>query len=466
MVLISIGGTNCRKLQTRLIHRDDHGCFLFIPRADGQQSKLPVQKTACYLGVQMSYHMPEMLTLQHRMKAARQAFFRLQKWLRARGIKLKTRLQLWRSCIYSTLVYGLFASNITHPGLTQLHTFIMGTLRQVVGNFSFLTRMTHSQFLRHYDIPHPFAQLLSSVAQLQSTHRQRLMHILSHDILHRVDWTNLHCTDTLIRAAWNAQELMMEQTMPSNLDEVPVTNFQCTWCSLKFDSLSNLRRHQTHVHGCPQLRTFQVTVASHAQHGLPICKNCHKTFSTWRRFTTHLERNCCQAMTTAASSSWRPAIASDTHGLTPQDLSLLMSKPYGPQLIQAVAQSRWTLLRAMTQAHADLRNYCILCGVYHGRPQELNLHVRTQHGRFAENVFAKAAQLGRSQASISPCFFCEKTFLRQHQCPFWTQIALLLVNLPSTGHDACPDVVLRCEVCLKQFDNLHAGHSLTFIFGS
>ena len=146
MVLISIGGTNCRKLQTRLIHRDDHGCFCFIPRADGQQSKLPVQKTACYLGVQMSYHMPEMLTLQHRMKGSTPSIFRLQKWLRARGIKLKTRLQLWRSCIYSTLVYGLFASNITHPGLTQLHTFIMGTLRQVVGNFSFLTRMTHSQF--------------------------------------------------------------------------------------------------------------------------------------------------------------------------------------------------------------------------------------------------------------------------------------------------------------------------------
>jgi len=462
MVLISIGGTNCRKVQARLLHRDDHGCFLFIPRADGRQSKLPVQKTACYLGVQMSYNMPEMLTLQHRMKAARQAFFRLQKWLRARGITLKTRLQLWRSCIYSTLVYGLLASNLTHPGLTQLSTFIMGTLRQVVGNFSFLTKMTHRQFLRHYDLPHPFAQLLSSVAQLRYTHRQRLMHILSHDILHRVDWTNLNCVETLIQTAWQAQELMTEQTMPSHVDEVPKTYFPCSWCSLQFDSLPNLRRHQTHVHGCPQLRTFQVTVASHAKNGLPICTTCHKTFSTWRRFTIHLERNCCQAMTKAASSTWRPVRAPDDTGLTPQDLSLLMSKPYGPQLIQAVAQSRWTLLRAMPQAHADLRSYCILCGVYHGRPQELNMHVRTHHGRLAANVFAKAAQLGRSQASISPCFFCEKTFLRQHQCPFWTQIALLLVNLPSTGHDACPDVVLRCEVCLQQFDNLQAIHSHLF----
>ena len=134
------------------------------------------------------------------------------------------------------------------------------------------------------------------VAQLRYTHRQRLMHILSHDILHRVDWTNLNCVETLIQTAWQAQELMTEQTMPSHVDEVPKTYFPCSWCSLQFDSLPNLRRHQTHVHGCPQLRTFQVTVASHAKNGLPICTTCHKTFSTWRRFTIHLERNCCQAM--------------------------------------------------------------------------------------------------------------------------------------------------------------------------
>ena len=100
--------------------------------------------------------------------------------------------------------------------------------------------------------------------------------------------------------------------------------------------------------------------------------------------------------------------------------------------------------------------------MYHGRPQELNLHVRTQHSKFAANVFAKTAQFGRSQASISPCFFCEKTFLRQHQCPFWTQIALLLVKLPSTGPDAGTDVVLRCEVCNKHFDRLQAIHSHLF----
>ena len=462
MILISFVGTNFRKIQARLIQRDAHGCFILVPRADGRQSRLPVQKSACYLGVQMSYTVPEKLTQQHRMKAARQAFFRLRRWLKTKHIQLKTRLHLWRSCIYSTLIYGLLANNITFSGLHQLYIFIMGTLRQVVGNHSYLTGMTHSQFLHHYGIDHPYAQLLQSVNQLQHTHRQRLNKLLPHDIVHRVDWSNLTHVATLIRAAWEALEPSMDMTMLPEGDEAQAPIHHCSFCQKQFDSLPNLRRHQTHAHGQQQLRTHTVTIASHAKHGLPICMHCHKSFSTWRRFTIHMERNCCQALGSATSSMRIPSTAAAKKALSSQDLTLLLSKPYGQSLVQAVQTGQWSALRAMTQAHAELRNHCILCGTYHGRPQELNLHLRTQHGPYVANVHAKAAQFGKSQASITPCFYCEKAFLRQHQCPFWTQIALLQVNLPDTGTANCPDVVLRCEICTRQFDSLQALHSHLF----
>ena len=460
MVLIAFGGTNFRKIQQRIIQKDDKGCYILVPRANGSHSRLPVQKTARYLGVQMSYQMPEKLTLQHRLKSARLAFFRLKKWLRAKGIRLDTRLHLWKSCIYSTLVYGLLANNITLTGVQQIHTFIMSTLRQTVGNYSHLTGMTHAQFLQHHGIQHPFEQLLQTIAQQQHMHRQRLNKLLPHDILHTVDWSNLPSLTELICAAWDALDPNMDTVMPAEVEEVPQPIYTCQRCSLRFTSLPNLRRHQTHVHGQQQLRTFSVTVASHAQHGLPICMHCHKTFSTWRRMTIHLERNCCQAMTPTTSSTSRQATADKA--MTLPDLSLLLSKPYGHSLIQAVTHSQWFSLRSMSQAHADLRHHCILCGMYYGRVQELNMHIRTRHGHFAANVHAKAAQFGRSQASITPCFYCEKQFLRHHQCAFWTQIALLLVNLPSTGTDACPDVVLRCEICTRQYDDLQALHNHLF----
>ena len=462
MLLISFGGTNYRRLQNTIIQKGDQGYFVCIPRAGGRQSRLTVQKIASYLGVQMSYTTPEMQTLQHRMSAAKKTFFRLRRWLRTRAIKQQTKLHLWHSCIYTTLIYGLFATNFTFSGLYKLNTFILNNLRQVTGNYSFQTGLTHAQFLHQYNLQHPFAMLMHSLTQLRRLQCQRLTHLTHTDILHTVDLTNLHCLETLIQTAWNAQDRHMDQPLPTQ-DEAHIRYFSCNWCLLRFDSLPNLRRHQTQVHGFTQLRTHEITVASHALNGLPSCVHCHKTFTTWRRFIIHLERNCCQACPSTTSSTLeRQQQDADTQWLTSTNLTLLLSKPYGAELLQAVVQGQWAPMRALAQAHEDLCNHCILCGVYHGRPQELNMHIRSHHRKFVANIFAKAAQLGRSQASISPCFFCHKTFLRQHQCPFWTQIALLIVNMRPTGDAALSDFTLRCEVCRKWFGNIMELHTHLF----
>ena len=457
VLLLSIGGTNPRDLQRRLVQKGPNGFYVNIPRGDGRQSRLPVQNTACYLGVQMSYNMPENLTLQHRMKAARTAFSRLRKWLCARSITRRTKLRLWTSCIYSTLTYGLFASNITFTGLFKLATFMMSTLRKVAGDHSYITGTNNIQFLMNNQLKHPFAMLLHSVEQLQRMQCQRLTALLPQDILHTVDWTHLSSLTDLIQAAWDAQDPQLDLAI--NLtDEAPQPTFTCEWCSVSFDSLPNLRRHQTNIHGYTQLRTHQVTIAAFALHGLPICSHCHVSFRTWRSFATHLERNTCQVMSTSHHSASADANAHSS-GLQPKDLALLMSKPYGPPLLFAVEQGTWSPLRDLVQAHEDLSQHCILCGLYFTRIQELNMHIRCQHGHLAANIFAKAAQLGHSQASITPCAFCQKAFLRQHQCPFWTQIALILVNYTPTG--TAPDhadVLLRCEVCRQQFEDMQALH--------
>ena len=458
VLLISIGGTSHRDLRHRLVQKGPNGFYVNIPRGDGSHSRLPVQNTACYLGVQMSYNMQENLTLQHRLKAARIAFSRLRKWLCARDIHQRTKLRLWKSCIYSTLTYGLFASNITFTGLYKLTTFMMSTLRKVAGDHSYITGTNNAQFLMQHQLPHPFAMLLHSVEQLQYMQCQRLTALLPHDILHTVDWTNLHSLKDLINTAWDAQDPQSDLVITMT-EEAPKPTFSCQWCFVSFDSLPNLRRHQTNVHGYTQLRTHQVTIAAFAQHGLPICSHCHVTFSTWRSFMIHLERNTCQAMHRHFLASGH-ADAVQSSGLQSKDLAILMSKPYGPPLLFAIEQGTWSPLRDLVQAHADLSHYCILCGVYFSRIQELNMHIRCQHGQYAANVFAKAAQLGHSQASNTPCAFCQKHFLRQHQCPFWTQIALILVNFKSTGpapaHD---DILLRCEICRQQYDDMQALHN-------
>ena len=114
--------------------------------------------------------------------------------------------------------------------------------------------------------------------------------------------------------------------------------------------------------------------------------------------------------------------------LTAGHLALLLDKPYGRRLMDVVTRRAWDEFRSMTDAHADLREWCVLCGTFHGRIQELNQHLRCHHSHWIPHVHAKTAQLCRAQTNISPCAFCNKSFQRTHLCPVWAQIALLLVN--------------------------------------
>ena len=108
----------------------------------------------------------------------------------------------------------------------------------------------------------------------------------------------------------------------------------------------------------------------------------------------------------------------------------------------------------MHAAITDLTRTCILCGTFHGRPQELNLHLKTHHSQWVPHVFTKTAQLCKAQASISPCRYCGRKFQRSHMCPVLTQASLLLVNLDLTGGlpgQIHPEV-LKCSICLDRFD--------------
>ena len=270
------------------------------------------------------------------MQAAKQAYFRLRRWLRTRQLRIKTKMHLWHSCIYTTLIYDLFATNIVFPGFFHLYTFILHQFRQITGNYSFQTGLTHFQFLLQYNLQHPFAMLLHSIDQLRGLQCQKLMHLGPQDILRTVDWSNLHCLEQLILSAWRTQEHNMDQQMPNPHEEVHYRFLECEWCRQQFDSLPNLRRHYIHLHGYTPLRIQHVIPALYALQGLPICSNCYKTFSTWRRFRIHLERNCCQANTELTGlPTTRRMPDAPPRGLTSSDLSLLLSKPYGPTLLQA-----------------------------------------------------------------------------------------------------------------------------------
>lgn len=459
--IIKIGGTNCRDIQRKYVMTDSNGPYIMIPRANGD-SRLPIKTQAKYLGIMVGYNLFERCTVRARLKAARHTFARLRRWICAKQIPKKTRLQLWHSCVFTTLVYGLFSTGFTQTDLLQLQQCIFLMYRQLIGDHSFATHHTHAEILHIHHLEHPLHLLLHAGQQLRDRLSHRLNHLDHDDIVWTIDWTHLVPLLQMVQSTWHEQ-LQALLTIPG--DEALLKPYRCQFCEFACNSLANLRRHMTNAHGHTQLRTHFTTVASHAVGGLPQCSHCLEAFTSWRNFQFHLERNCCQAVDTtrhfAPTLQSRMATDKEYPKLTPATLTLLMTKPYGPTALTCVQERNWGAPQQMSAAMADWTHHCVLCGVFCNRPQDLNLHMRTQHPTLLPHVMSKASQLGRAQASNSPCRFCNKTFRRVHQCPVMVQAALLLVNTDSTGQSyQCPGgSVLRCDVCAEQFQEIQQLHS-------
>ena len=118
-VILHICGTNCRSIRKQVIRQDAQGQYIEVPRAHGHPTRLRVKIAAKYLGVQISYHNIEMLTMKTRLKAAQHNFQRLKRWLCSKRIRIKCRLQMWHSCVFMSMVYGLFAVDLTLPTILQ-----------------------------------------------------------------------------------------------------------------------------------------------------------------------------------------------------------------------------------------------------------------------------------------------------------------------------------------------------------
>ena len=372
---------------------------------------------------------------------------------------LRARMHMWQSCVLSTLVYGIYTVGFTLTDIGAIQKSIFHMYRRMTGDHCFITGNTHLQMLSKFSLPHPLDLLFHAGTQLRTTLSQRLSNMSDTDITWTTDWTHVPHLQQLVHTARHEQ---LQVSLATPAHEAPQQMFQCPSCDLQCNSLANLRRHQTQVHGRIQFRTNMAKVASFSVRGLPQCAHCMESFTSWRNFRIHLERNCCQALTVQCPTASNRGAMSTVQAkptyplLTDSNLSLLLSKPYGLPILECIKARRWDTLLQYPDAVQDLTNYCVICGVFSNRPQELNQHLRTQHHQLVPHVMTKASQLCKSQASNSPCRFCQRSFKRVHQCPVMTQAAVLLVNTDCTGdtYAAPGQAVLHCDICHMQFQEL------------
>ena len=448
---------------------------------------IPIQKETKYLGVIISYQNFEDASLKHRLSLMHVGFKRLQRWLTGKhGLSVAQRFQLWRTCIYPILSYGIFAMGLSKQGIHKAITQMTIMMRKLTRDHSYLTRRSNQEFFFKHQLPNPAQLLHGTAAGLLRTHQERSDVIPTHDLAHTISWPHLPDLLNLLEH-WQAAG-SLETSLPLDVEAFATPFFQCAECDFCTSAVSAFRRHCTTVHGNTMHRTHYVDPAEYAADGLPTCRYCGTTFTTWRMFHCHIERGCQalfpgpspQAGNTGASgarlSTLNPMLAhaADVAArgirlITPDEMMNLKQQVFGHRLLNLVAERNWESLAADREACQYLSSRCIICSFQFQRCQELHQHYRLQHPALWEHAPQKAIQLTNLFSAEAPCEHCGALF-KTHSCPTWSQISVLLVNgagLDSIEAEPMAEVRHRCELCLAWFpttadlvQHLQAQHSL------
>ncbi|CAE7835719.1 Pol [Symbiodinium sp. CCMP2592] len=102
---------------------------------------IPIVDRIEYLGTVMSFGLYEDQTVQLRLKAARTTVARLRGLLFSRkGLTIQQSLQMYRTCVRSTLLHGVLSTGITAAGLRTLEKFEIKHIRAIACSPSHLFR--------------------------------------------------------------------------------------------------------------------------------------------------------------------------------------------------------------------------------------------------------------------------------------------------------------------------------------
>lgn len=409
-------------------------------------------------------------TLKYRLSLMKVAYDPLRKWLTAKhGMSLKTRLHLWHTCVLPVLTYCIFVIGLTPLDLTKIQTIMFTMLRQILNNHLYRTGMSHSQVLCSRNLLHPLVLLWQAADSLHRSVTQSQHTLCADDLASTIDWSNLEAVKDLV---WNHYLVGLDTPGLATPDPLLQPAAQgpdvitCEVCGFLCNHVSVLRRHYTVAHKITPHRMFVPNPADHMLHGMPQCKHCHQAFTTWRSFMAHIQRGC-QVLHRALPRELLPtgldptgnldpamsnpdAACRGKHMLTDHDLAYMRQLEFGPRLTTLLHSREWQQIKRDRAACQLMAHKCILCGQFVGRAHAMHLHMRTAHPMDHDSIHAKAIQLTNMQCDDTPCDACGVTFVYNHVCNVWYQIAVLLMHGASSSDvaaDLAPADRLTCEIC-------------------
>ena len=453
--LLCLYGSQASRLRKKYCGKSKMGKYIRIPRLCEEDSDLilPLVDKHVYLGVVISYGSYIYQTVQHRIACARKCFMSLRPWWTKKKLALRVRVQLWQSCVWSSLTYGLSMIGLDQKSKHLLTTTVLKQLRWISQSPLGKDCESNASLLTRLHIENPVEQILRLSARHWLT-RWRMRadsRITSDDVVHQI-WERLKriIASPTPLGIWHKEALLSHLRFPDDngsvtallrqmevserdiqeyhshvapADENPtdqrpieihVTEFlHCPLCDASFPTVCGLRHHigrkhgQSHVQKADPIAVTPEYLRSLGQDGLPTCRRCGKRYVRWDEFTRHILEDRCHPLP----------------GFVDKPLSLAQDKDLLKDLLAGwipYLEKRPTIL-------TKLQSYCALCNQWISRVASIGTHLSRQHpAEFKESVVRYPHMIAEYGAALtSPCLFCGSSFIKKHRCAVLLQVGLL-----------------------------------------
>ena len=445
-------------LRRHLIHKTD-GDVLRLRSPQGVVYEIPLRDQHTYLGIRISYHSQSRCSVTYRLQAANQAWQRLRSVLcSTRHLSQRHRLQLWKTTVWPTLLYGIAASSPEPKDIQRMQHMVTKHIRAITRSFAHLQHESTRQLLKRCSQMTVAEGLLREATAL---HRGLLHLTTSTDMIE----------DTQVEAARQIAsrlQLRVQQQwqVPDDHDPDNPHSHQCTYCLRTFASFRLLRAHEAKWHGkkTPAHTDTAFDRAAHGIGGLPTCRHCRHPFRQWDGLIKHIQRDRCQARRAGAvvplldkdmvlpsnvSTSTAPAPPSSLSALTVQpaaegltaeglivsdeqvaqttqptppaparsqeaDASVCVEEPpvdvplqQWPIVQETIRRDRWADLLLNTSVQEYLQHHCPLCYQWLATPTSIKYHLTVQHPEWTacQPTALKLLQSFRRH-TVVPCRYC------------------------------------------------------------
>ena len=399
LLLSGSGKHTIRKLYVR--HHDEGHRLLLLP---GDPSRwLPLTTHTEYLGMIISYDGFEARSTRHRIHKANQRRWALASILHSRKIAIRYKLQIWRSCVQSTLVYGLRCFGLSPKLAAELNVNSMKHIRAIVSDQQHLTGRTHQEILEKY-------QLTPILQVIQKAHAREQQLSFHTDWMVSEAW-HLHITDCLQQ---------VQQQTPAPDTDSDQERWACPECDEMFCSAAALKIHAQRTHGIRTEKQQIFDRAAHSVGGLPTCKFCNKQFSRWQTLAHHINTMACPIFepptNPEAQSQVQPAdIPQSTENHPDRAFVQLPTEvqpdapPIASQLTaQRIARKGLRFFIPYKTLGRHLQQHCAICGQWAAATRVMKLHYRNSHPELFPKLAVNITSLIERCATPSiRCHYCD-----------------------------------------------------------